>query len=431
MRVSRKLVIAVFAGLLVRSASAIAQSLESPLEAETLTEALRDGRLLFGLRPRYTWVDQSNQPSSTHWASLRTTLGWQTLFYLGLRVTVEAIDVRRFDAHNAIDYAQTPGYAGSIPGGSLYAPYGPGYYARVADTETTDFNRLQLEYAGLPQTTLRAGRQLVRMDNQRFVGDYDATQLPQVFNGVSVENQSLSRTTLSAGYFARVRNGYGAQWQTDFGLLNGRVAFAPELNLTAYGYFQNQATTGSVSGFDDNSNRIVGGRAWGDVQLGSVLTLTYSAELANQDSFAGGDSRIHAAYWRWGAGVAVKQYFARFESERLGSNDGVYGFQTPLGSTQLFTGRADMFATTPRAGLRDVRGSVGGRWSQAQVRLDYHRFRSDWNNGDLGHEWDAAVSWSFAPSLLVSLEYADYRAGNADYGFPDTRKVAVTLAYAY
>jgi hypothetical protein len=126
--------------------AARAQDVESPLVAQSAGEALRDGRLLLGLRPRYTWVEQDGRAQSAHWGSLRTTLGWQTLTLYGLRVTAEAIDVRHIDPQGAIDYTETPAYTGRVPGGPLYGPYTPGYYPLVVDPNTTDANRLFVDY---------------------------------------------------------------------------------------------------------------------------------------------------------------------------------------------------------------------------------------------------------------------------------------------
>ena len=39
-----------------------AQELDSPLVALSVWEAMREGDLLFELRPRYTWVDQDGRP---------------------------------------------------------------------------------------------------------------------------------------------------------------------------------------------------------------------------------------------------------------------------------------------------------------------------------------------------------------------------------
>ncbi|HTL92876.1 MAG TPA: hypothetical protein VL176_11045, partial [Steroidobacteraceae bacterium] len=52
-----------------------AEDVESPLVAQSAGEALRDGRLLLGLRPRFTWVDQDGRAQNAHWGSLRTHAG--------------------------------------------------------------------------------------------------------------------------------------------------------------------------------------------------------------------------------------------------------------------------------------------------------------------------------------------------------------------
>ena len=146
-------------------------------------------------------------------------------------------------------------------------------------------------------------------------------------------------------------------------------ASSPSLGVkvAGFGYLQNQAQTESVTGFADNSNRIVGGRLWGAWPLRNETELVYSGELAQQRSYAGGDPLIRADYRRLGAGFTASSWYARVDWERLGSNSGQYGFQTPLGSTQLFTGRTDVFATTPRIGLRDWRATIGGNVSKAAV----------------------------------------------------------------
>jgi hypothetical protein len=130
-----------------------------------------------------------------------------------------------------------------------------------------------------------------------------------------------------------------------------------------------------------------------------------------------------------GAGVATKRGYLRVDRELLGSNDGQYGFQTPLGSTQLFTGRADIFATTPARGLEDRRAQIGVQVSKATLHLEYHRFRSDFREWDLGTEWDFGLAWSFTARLTAGVEYADYHAADPRAALADTRKVWMTIGY--
>jgi hypothetical protein len=415
-----------------------AEELDSPLVALTLREALLDGTPILVLRPRFTWVDQTGQPEETQWGSLRTQVGWETLQYRGFKLVAELIDTTRFDSQNIVQYTNSPAYTNGSPAygapstGGIYGSYGPGYYPRVADPQQLDVNRLYLDYVGLPATRLRAGRQVVRLDNQRFLGDYEFGQMPQLLDGLSISSHALPRTQITYGYFWRVRNAYAVEWATSANAGSVQFDVVPvKLKVGAYGLFQNQARTGSVTGFADNSNSILGARVWGTFGLPRSVDLLYIAEGAQQRNFAGGDPRIDASYSRLGGALAVKRAFIRVDWEKLSSNSGQYGFQTPLGSTQMFLGRVDMFATTPAQGLEDLRGSIGAQVWKLAARLDYHRFHSDFNNWDLGHEWDIALDYTIAPQWSASAVYGNYRAGGPQYGFPDTQKVWLTVAFVY
>ena len=361
---------------------------------------------------------------------MRTLLGWKTLEYRGFSALAEGINVARFSASGAINYIDTPAYTGS-PAYGAYGGLSTGYYPLLEDPDITSFNRLYLDYVGLPHTLLRVGRQLLALDNQRFIGDYAFGQLPQSFIGALLENTSLPQARLTLGYFSRVRNAFAVQTDTQTSVLNARYEPWPVLKLAGYGYLQNQPSTGSVTGLADNSNQIVGGRAWGAWKVGEALELVYSAELAEQRSYAGGSALIDAPYRRLGVGAALGRAALRVDWELLGSNRGLYGFQTPLGSTALFTGRVNMFATTPTYGLVDLRAHAVVEHWHGKLRVEYHNFRSDYADRDLGSEWDAGLEWSFTSRLSARLDYGDYRAGDPRAGLPDTRKLWMTLDFRY
>jgi hypothetical protein len=419
---------------LAPAAAPAAEEIDSPLSANTPWQAVREGRPILVLRPRFTGVDQDGRSETAQWSTLRTQLGWETLSWRGFKAVVEAIDVRRFADEGFIDYRSTPAYRQPPWGGwnayGGFPGYNQSYYPLVADPEGADLNRAYVEYGG-HDTVVRAGRQAIRLDNQRFVGDYDFGQLPQLLDAVTIENRSLPGVRLFYGYIGRVRNPYSVEWGSSTNLVNLWYEPWEALKVAGFAYFQNQAKTGSATGFADNSNRIAGGRLWGALPLGARVKLRYTAELAEQRSFASGDARIDAPYRRLGAGLSGEKWLLRADWERLGSPTGVYGFQTPLGSTAMFTGRVDIFATTPGFGLIDRRVGANATWGRAGFRLEYHNFRSDYRGLDLGWEWDAGVTWNFTPALALSVDYGDYRGGEAGTGTVDTRKLWVTLSYTY
>jgi hypothetical protein len=74
---------------------------------------------------------------------------------------------------------------------------------------------------------------------------------------------------------------------------------------------------------------------------------------------------------------------------------------------------------------------VGVDIAKATLHLEYHRFRSDFADWDLGSEWDFGVAWAFTRRLSAGVEYADYRAGDPRAALADTRKVWLTVGYRH
>ena len=380
-------------------------------------EAVAAGKPILNLRPRYEYADQDGKDIGQA-ATLRTLAGWRTGSWAGLSGTLEFIDVGRLNDD----------YNDSLNGKTRYPV--------IADPDNTDVNQLFLDYAGLPDTTVRAGRQAIKLDNVRFIGNVEFRQVMQVFNGVTVENNSLPDTRVYAGYLGRVKTVNTKQHDTDTILLNARHAITPHDAVAGYGYFQDQKDAIAGTAFlgaapADTSNQSVGLRADGAHPLNTEWKILYTAEYAKQAGYAGGDSRIDATYTRLGIGGQWRDFSLRVDREVLGSNDGRYAFQFPLATNHLFQGWADQFLTTPRQGIRDVYFGGGAKIGKAQLLAEYHEYKSDFGNIDFGKEFDVGVSCPLLPKLLGKIEYADYHAGDAASGKADLTRVWVTLVFNY
>ena len=388
----------------------------APQTASSLTEALTGGKLTFNLRPRYEHVEQDGKTDNADAFTNRTLLGWRTLPYHGFSLYAEAINVARIGDQN---YNDTP-LASTV-------------YPTVADPENTDVNQLYLDYTGLPQTKIRAGRMSLKLDNVRYIGNVEFRQVMQVFNGVLVENRSLPDVELQYAHFERVKNIYSLQRQTRTDLFRAAWTFRPDNQLVAFAYLQDQPNTGQATGFADNSNRIVGVRANGAWPLSPAYKALYTAEYAKQDSYADGDNRIDASYWRLGGGVQRDKLFVRFDHEHLGSNNGLYAFQTPLGTNHLFQGWVDLFLATPAQGIRDSFVSGGATIAGVQVYTEYHDLRSDVGGIRYGSEWDLGVTYAFTKQLTGKVEFGRFDEDDvltpAGARKRDTTKLWVTAIY--
>jgi hypothetical protein len=413
----RRVCIATLVTIVVSLPTLAADTPTGASPAPSAAEAIKSGTPILNLRPRYEHVDQFGRQDEGNAATMRTLAGWRTGTWEGLSATVELIDVGRL--HN--DY--NDGQNGKIR------------YPVIADPDNTDINQLYLDWSGLPDTRVRAGRQSIKLDNVRFVGNVEFRQVMQVFNGVTVENNSLRNTRIFAGYLGRLKTVDTRQHDTDTLLLNARYALSPSESLVGYGYLQDQYDAFSRTAFSgaaatDTSNSILGLRGDGARPLGETWKLLYTAEYAMQRDYAGGDPRIDANYARLGIGGQWKDFLLRIDREILSSNDGQYGFQTPLGTNHLFQGWADQFLSTPRQGIRDDFLSGGAKFAKVQFLAEYHRLKSDFGGIDFGDEIDLGFSVPLMQKLLGKIEFADYRSGDAGSP-PDTRKFWFTLIFNY
>jgi len=388
---------------------------EEPPAASDPIAAVAKGHLLLNLRPRVEWVEQDGKTDDAKAFTNRTLLGWQTAPWRGFSSVAQLIDVANFN--------------GSFNEGPAASPRFP----TVADPDNTDLNQLYLDYAGLRDTRIRFGKQSLKLDNVRYVGNVEFRQVMQVFTGVLLENRSLPGVQLDYAHFDRIKNVFAQQRQTDIDLVRAAWTWHPDNVLVGFAYFQDQPNTGQATGFADNSNRIVGVRANGTWPAGAAKFL-YTGELAQQSAYAGGDPRIDASYSRIGGGIGVGKSFMRLDYERLASNGGVYAFQTPLGTNHLFQGWADLFLTTPAQGIRDVYLSAGTTVWDVALYAEVHDFRADFGSIRYGNEIDVGATRVFTKQVTGKIEFASFQEGDQLAGAarkPDTTKVWVTLIYQW
>jgi len=383
--------------------------------ATGLIDAFVGGKLLLNLRPRIEWVEQDGKTENAFAMTNRTLMGWETAPWQGVSVTAQLIDV----AH--------------LNGRFNEGPAASANYPVVADPDNTDINQLYVDYAGLTGTRIRLGRQSLKLDNVRFVGNVEFRQIMQVFTGLWIENRTVPGLELDYGHFDRVKNIFAQQRQTDIDLFRAAWTWRPDNVLVGFAYLQDQAVTGQATGFADNGNRIVGVRANGAWPIGDWKIL-YTAEYASQDAYGGGDRRIDARYQRLGGGVGQGRSFVRLDYDRLGSNGGQYAFQTPLGTNHLFQGWADQFLTTPVQGIRDLYLTVATRWHDLQFQAEAHDFRSDVASLRYGSEIDLGVAYPFSSQLTGKVEVARFQEGDVLPGAarkPDTTRIWVTATFQW
>ena len=373
------------------------------------------GQFWLELRPRWNRIEESDKPEVAQGGTVRAIAGWRSGRWNGLRATLEGIHA---DHWGRSDFNEN--------GADI--PISP--YPLLPDPRHTGVNRAYLEYSAPEGFTARAGRLRVAMDNQRWVSDNDFRQIPQLFDGATLEYTGLESTRLTAGWFGQIRSTSGQAEDLRLTVLNAAWNPLPGHSVGAFAYFHDQPSTAPFTGFVDESYRAYGARAEGVAARWGAIELPYVAEIARQRPYAGGDARIDARYWRVGAGLSTTEWALRGDYEVRGSNDGLYGMQIPLTDFYGFNGWTLKWFTVAREGLRD--GWITGRWTIGPVTLygEAHRFRSDFGDLDFGRELDVGLTWQIVPRAALRLQHARYDSGSGR-DFAEIRKTWLTFSYTY
>jgi hypothetical protein len=452
------------AAMLLASVQSMAEDVPAVVAPSeyTFVDSVKTGQPMTSFRLRYEYVDQdgngaapsANLPlKNANAFTLRSLIGWQTAPFHNFSIAAQLINVSKLDDDfNDKDRG--------------YNQPGKTDYPVVADPDNTDINQLYLDWTGISNTKVRLGRQSLKLDNVRFIGNVEYRQVMQVYDGVSVENKSIPDTEIYLAHYERVKQITTKLRNGDLDIAHAVYRFTPSESLTAYGYFQGMkhngqnitstptSTTITGTGFTDNSNRVLGLRLDGVHQINSDWKAIYTAEYAKQNDYKGGNAFIDAHYWKLGGGAGYGAWFARLDRELLSSNtvNGVakYGFQTPFGTNHLFQGWADLFLITPKEGIKDTFITAGGKFMDVNLLAEYHWLDSDKDfrtgagtvGNQYGKELDFSAAYAYNKQISGKVEYAQFHEVDCYVGSGactntntsrkrDTEKVWLTMMYTF
>jgi hypothetical protein len=372
----------------------------------SITEAISNGKANINLNLRYETVDQDNALKDADALTLRTRLTYATGDVAGFSSLIEFEDSRTVLGID--DYNNTLGKNTD--------------YSVIADPETTELDQFLLQYKQ-KSLAVKVGRQLITMDNHRFVGHVGWRQDRQTFDGVTFAFQPIEDLTLDYGYITKRNRIFAEAKDIDSNdhLLN--AAYQTTLGkITAYGYLL------EVDNDTDNGLDTFGIRFNGSTSIGEQK-ISYQLEYAQQDAdnavMSYSTDYILAELSSSFSGIGMKVGY-----ELLGSDDGNYGFSTPLATLHKFNGWSDQFLNTPKEGLTDLYASVGGKVAGGKWAVIYHKFDADEASAtvdDLGSEINAVYSKSFTKNYTAGIKLAAYSAGDVKAGKVDTDKIWLWL----
>lgn len=372
----------------------------APTHAEgTFVDAVTGGKISGQLRPRFEWVDQEGKSKNAQAFTLRTQLGYTTGDYRGFGAMLQFEDIRGFDGGK---------YNDTINGLTQYPT--------VSDPDSTEVNQVFISYKGAPDTLLadtliKYGRQIILLDNQRFIGDVGWRQNTQTFDALTLTSAVTNNVNLFLAHVTNVNRIFGENHPTlsDVELKGELVNVAyrglPLGTLTGYAYLLDYEPGQPFS--PSASNKTLGLRLDGWKQKENGTKYFYTAEYAKQDDYKNGASTVDADYKTLALGAEIAGFQAKLNYEIL-SGDGVYGFATPFATLHAFNGWTDQFLTTPNDGLRDFFITASKSWAGINWFVRYDSFSSDNGGYDYGSEWGFSAAKKVNKNLAVLAKYAAY-----------------------
>jgi len=382
-------------------------------------------------RARYENVDvEDSGKMNANAYTVRATLGLETTLLgidgLSLKVdgtTVQTIGGTRYD---------------NDPSTSL----GDSRYELVADPEQTRFTQGYLQYK-MGATALKAGRQIVNLDNQRFIGSVDWRQMPQSLDAVSITNTSIPGFNLYSAYMYSYATVFKEATQdSESVLLNGSYKVNDMFKVTVYDYMlsleKNQFAADTY-----------GTALTGDIPVAGAK-INYRAEYAKQGNstfdttITNIEGENNAHYYDLEATATMMGVSLGAKYELLSgttSSDGKTKFQTPLATLHKFNGMADKFLTTPTGGLIEKSLNIGyttaGLGSISAAYLKYDTDTPMSGKSDLGKELDLQYANAIpgVKGLNGLVKAAYFSAGDVNSGTfnftKDVSKVWLQATYKF
>lgn len=312
---------------------------------------------------------------------------------------------------------------------------GDGQFSTIADPEKSEINQLWLSYASIPDTLIKGGRQRIKLDDDRFIGNVGWRQMETTFDSVLIthNNQQLFGLTVNAGYIGNVQTFTATTENISAPILNVSYKVGGVGTAIGYGYWldyterENAEKSSATYGL-----RFTNYQKPGDsFKLRDNYGLVYTAEWGYQQDYGHGKTAYDANRLNLMGGFTAYNFTAQGAMEQLDGKGVNKTFDTPLGTNHAFQGWADLFLVTPKDGIRDVFATVSSTFDRGEVVLSgvFHNFTDDTGQNQYGKEWDFQATKKFGKHYSLLAKYAYYSADNSIPAAPgaftttDTQKI--------
>lgn len=387
-------------------------------KTENLVDAFKNGTPDLSFRLRDENVVQKSALREANALTLRTLLSLQSKSFYN------------FDTYLQFNNVSTPnddGYNSTLNGQKAYSI--------IPDPYHTSVNQAYVGFSGVPATYVKVGRQIINLDNQRFVGAVAFRQNMQNFDAVSVVNQYIPNSTIFLAYLDSIDTVTTRITEANDVLINLKYHVMDSIDISPYAYLLDHRDHFNQPLLPYESTNTYGVRLNGHAAHNNI-TYLYTAEYANQDSAANNPLDFSAYYYHLGLGASWSILSLGIDQEVLSGKNNKLGnmaFRTPLATKHIFQGWADMFLVTPASGIIDTfltAGVIIPPLANSKFGITYHDFDSQSSSNHFGHELDLGLSKEFDKRYTLGVEYADF-ISDMHKTYPNTQKLWLTVAASF
>lgn len=387
---------------------AAANSQVSADTTQSIEDALKfgdGGAVKVDANYRYENVDQDRGTQKTANANtIRTRLGLLSPVFHGLQGYVE------YEGTHALQSDYNNG-RGNKP-----------EYSTVADPGYNELNQMWIGYSGIPDTFIKGGRQRIKFDDDRFIGNVGWRQLETTFDSVLITNKSIEDLTVNVGYIGNVQTFTATTENINAPVVNANYSLGDYGSLIGYGYWLD---------YTERENYQKSSQTYGLRLINSDkpktfhehYSLLYTAEWSFQQDYQHSPTPYQADRFNLMGGFTAYNFSFQGAMEQLNGFGQNKTFNTPLGTNHAFQGWADLFLITPNDGIRDVFGTVSAKFMENDSLVlsgIYHDFTDDTGRAHYGKEWDFQTVKKFGKHYSLLAKYANY---DADTFSTDTQKI--------
>ena len=384
--------------------------------------AVVGGKPIVDVNMRWDYAKQDQQQHS-HGATLRARLGYQTDAFRGFSALAEMVNTVSPKPSAYFDGVETNNGPQTI----------------VADPERTDFNRGWLQFARKDWAGLqvKGGRQRIKLDDDRWIGNVGWRQNEQTFDAARVQTtlglEQLVAQYIYAWQVNRIFADQGPEGRRDFGprghFIN--IAYTQSKALKAVGFAY--LIDPNRSNFRAFGSQTYGARLTGAIPIDERFSLPYQASYAWQADWGNNQTSYDAHYYYVEGGVKVDEWLTVTAGYEVLGSDTDARVVTPFSTAHKFNGFADAFLNNGgNRGLRDFFATLAPAIpiTGLTFKFFFHQFWDDQGGDDLGQEYDFVSTYKLNEYISFLYKFAYFDGGNKPAFSKTTRStVDVTLKF--